>query len=90
MEVRTHIQSATSLLQAVEQYPGITAIQMDQKNKPASTNSMHQKQLRFFSTKKKRETTKCTLSKPKPEEQATCISFLRETEIRVCGTCFLE
>ena len=44
-------------------------------------------QFRFKSTKRKKESTRQTLSKPNKDEMDTCIENLDEIEVDVCGIC---
>ena len=56
------------------------------RKRPAS-NANSDVQFRFKSTKRKKESTRQTLSKPNKDEMDTCIENLDEIEVNVCGIC---
>ena len=56
-------------------------------NKRPASNANHQKQPRFFSTKKKRVMPK-TWAKPSKDERNTCSDTLDNVKILHCGVCF--
>ena len=58
-------------------------------NKRPAPNANHQKQPRFFSTKKKRVVPK-RWAKPSKDEKDTCYGTLENVEILHCGVCFKQ
>ena len=57
--------------------------------KRSAPNSNSEQQVRFHSTKKKRE-QKARVSKPSEEELVSCQGDLEKVEIKVCGLCLFE
>ena len=85
--VKKHMQSAISLLNA-----NSGTAQDKEVFEPATKiapNSNHIQQLRFFSTKKKRNTRK-RWAKPTRDEEETTKTKMAKTAIKVCGVCWQE
>ena len=83
-----HVQSGISVFESKHIYS---------KNKEnfrptinVTPNSNHSKQPRFFSTKKKKETTKKHWAKPTMDEQEKAKSKMINTDIKVCGICWRD
>ena len=57
--------------------------------KRSAPNSNSEQQVRFHSTKKKRE-QKARVSKPSEEELVSCKGNLENVEIKACGLCLFE
>ena len=57
--------------------------------KRSAPNSNSEQQIRFHSTKKKRE-QKARISKPSEAELVSCQDDLEKVEIKVCGFCLFE
>ena len=86
--VKTHLQSAISILEAKKEYV------YDDKEKfipniAPAPNSNHVTQKRFFSSKKKK-TTKLRFAKPSLQEEAKAKTKMTKTNVKVCGICWKE
>ena len=78
-----HLKAALAILNATEVSESLNA------HKRVAPNTHIQQQIRFHSTKKKRQ-HKQKLSKPNEEELLSCHDELYRTEITVCGICLKE
>lgn len=58
-------------------------------NKRPASNANHEKQARFFSTKKKKVISK-RWAKPTQDEKNACYETLEDVEVIHCGYCFKE
>ena len=84
--VNTHISAAVSVLKVMQSYKKRT---LQVKNKyPPNKNS--EKQIRFFSTKKKRQATSLSLTKPSLEEVKAGKEKLQAIHPHFCGICLKE
>ena len=59
------------------------------KKRPAPNSNM-EKQVRFKSTKKPRETKSQSLTKPTSDDVDKCIETMEDVDVAVCGVCFRE
>ena len=86
--IKRHLQSAISSVTAYEKYPTVYHHTLKETVKPAP-NALHEKQLRFFSTKKKKRLTQTlSLKKPSNEEYIVAQKKLRTSEIELCAVCW--
>ena len=81
--VSNHISSAISVMKASDAY---STTELNIRKRPAP-NENHEKQPRFYSTKKKRQKS-VSLSKPSPEEEMIAQQNLETTDVCVCSLCF--
>ena len=81
--VSNHISSAISVMKASDAY---STTELNIRKRPAP-NENHEKQPRFYSTKKKRQKS-VSLSKPSPEEEMIAEQNLETTDVCVCSLCF--
>ena len=87
--VRKYLESAVSSMQAYNNYHISQANAMFDQTSNPPPNACNKKQLRFFSTKRKRN---CTgrITKPSAEEQESACHSLKVTEVTVCAICWKE
>ena len=83
-----HLKSTLSLLRASISQSSENAPLQPKKN--YASNKHHQKQPRFYSTRKKRKSTSSRWSKPTVEEQVSISNELASIEVKFCGICFKE
>ena len=87
-EVKKHLNSAITITEAALVNPEQCVLSLP-VTKKYSPNALHEKQLRFYPTKRKRERTQsCT--KPTLEEVESTKEKLNNTDVVVCGICFKE
>ena len=85
---KRHLQSAISSVTAYEKYPTVYRHTLKETVK-AAPNALHKKQLRFFSTKKKKRSTRTlSLKKPSNEEYQVAQKKLRTCEVELCAVCW--
>ena len=83
-----HLNNAIAVIKGMEKASkGIASLEPSEKFPP---NKTFDKQLRFFSTKKKVTKKKKVLTKPTLEDKECVIELLGEQEISICGVCFKE
>ena len=87
--VSKHLQNAITVVKAMQQQSQTEAKVLPIKRHYAP-NANHEKQLRFFSTKRKRTSTTSGLGKPTLEESKQCKSKLTSLETRFCAVCLQE
>ena len=86
MTVKKHLTSALLVLKVDKEKSKLP--RLDPKSKPA-LNANYEKQPRFFSTKRKRQ-SKARLPKPSHEGEESTWNELVTTEITVCDYCCQE
>lgn len=85
--MRTHLQSAATMSRAMNE--NSSPISLAVKRKIPSTKHP-EKQLRFFSTKKKKVCATQGLSKPSLMEMSAQKNKLKKQEPKFCGVCLME
>lgn len=95
--VQSHLQSATFVIKAKNQEEPSGEqphVELNQASFTTSLtpapNSNHQKQLRFFSTKKKIHHNNKRWAKPTPIKEAKANKKLATTPVKVCSVCWKE
>ena len=84
-----HIKNASNALQILGNHE-TAQLNSQVIGKKRSHNALHEKQMTFLSTKKKRLPSQQHLTKPTIDESAKCIKELSEVQIRVCANCYKE
>ena len=85
-ELIKHLCAALNMTKVTQQHP---EIKINEKREiPPNKNS--DKQLRYFSTKKKKQTAAQGMGKPSLEEYKSSVQCLEEQDIFVCGYCHKE
>lgn len=80
-----HLNNAIAVIKGMAKASkGISSLEPTEKFPP---NKTFDKQLRFFSTKKKMTKKKKVLTKPTLEDKDCVIELLGEQEISICGVC---
>ena len=88
-EVKKHLNSAITITEAAQVNAAEQCVLSLPVTKKFSPDALHEKQLRFYPTKRKRERTQsCT--KPTLEEVESTKEKLNNTDVVVCGICFKE
>jgi hypothetical protein len=82
-----HVCSAVSVLKALNEAAPV--IPTACRSKRPAPNALHEKQMVYHSTKKKRSKAQ-RWAKPSNEEAAKCKEILENVEIRLCAVCFKE
>ncbi|SMN01524.1 Probable conserved transmembrane ATP-binding protein ABC transporter [uncultured Candidatus Thioglobus sp.] len=85
--MRTHLQSAATMGRAMNEHSSDTSLGV--KRKIASTKHQ-EKQLHFFSTKKRKVCGTQGLSKPSLAEMSAQKNKLKKQEAKFCGVCLKE
>ena len=85
---KQHVVTAINALKAMESHMHESSNTFPIRKRPAS-NAKSEKQLRFYSTKKKR-VTQTRWAKPTAQEKQMCSEALEHAEARHCGICHKE
>lgn len=80
------LKSTLSLLRASISNENLTL----QPTRKYAANKHHEKQQRFYSTRKKKASTSSRWSKPTVQEQVSISNELSTIEVKFCGICFKE
>ena len=83
---RKHVQAAVSIIKAMQNQKE-SVLPLKRKVSP---NENHEKQRRFFSTKKKTVTATPSISKPSLQQSDQCKTKIRKTDPMFCGNCLKE
>ena len=81
-----HVKAAVSVLQSMGKFPYSTL----QAKHLYPSNMNCEKQHKFLSTKKKRESSATTMRKPSLDDIKRCKNTLQKYEPRCCGVCLQE
>ena len=86
--IKQHLQSVISSVTAYEKYPTVYHHTL-KKTVNVAPNALHKKQLRFFSTKKRKRSTRAlSLKKPSNVEYQVAQKKLRTAEVELCAVCW--
>ena len=86
----THIRAAIAIIKAIQIHDKTATKSVLLQKKRYATNSNMEKQLRFYSTKKRRVTTS-RWAKPNEEDISNSkATLMNSSGITVCGICFME
>ena len=89
-ESATHLRAAIAIIKAIQIYDKTATKSVLLPKKRYAPNSNMEKQLRFYSTKKRRVTTS-RWAKPNEEDISNCkATLMNSSGITVCGVCFME
>ena len=83
-----HLTSAISIIKSQQKSVPIPET-LKCRKRPAS-NSCMDKQLRFYSTKKRRSTNSISIAKPSVEKSNHAKDTLVETDVTICSVCLKE
>ena len=78
------------MMQIMESKKHYSSIENFNPTKRIPVNSNYKMQTRFFSTKKKRKSTRKTLSKSTTSQHKKMKLFMSTTPTKVCGVCWKE
>ncbi len=85
--VQNHMKSALSVMQAAKLHH-LSNSDLQPGAKKIAHNALHQKQMRFFSTKNKPGPSKSRIAKSSMNELKTTKSQMTSTEVQVCAICW--
>ena len=88
--VKKHLQSAVSSMEAYNHYHTAQCNSTFNQTSNPPPNACNKKQLRFFSTKRKRNCTASKMKKPSHEEQKSASQSLQAMDVTVCAICWKE
>ena len=84
--VKHHLKSCISIMESKKRYSSIGNKENFNPTTKIPANSNHKKQIRFFSTKKKRKSSRKAVSKPTTSVSYPCLDIARVLEMILLTT----